>query len=329
MRTAASVRACAVSTLNANALDRCRALVARNGRGIAPPTSSTTMSSRLRTRQPPRRPGWRRRRGHSGRRGRRRPAARRPRSRATLASWSSVRAEISTSAPGRASAIAVAAPMPWPALVTTAARPVTRKRSKTHGSVPPVGWRADGKLDTSLNSLRRGWASPGTWVGLVGEGCLVARISRAGCHVFAAPGVLGTEQRSGRRRATMARTLSLIVRNVVFTIVAPGLGGVWAPWRIVTDDGGTVTPATWSAAVVIAAGAVLYGWCVWNFAAVGQGTPGRWTRRSEWWRPAPTAGCATRLTSARCWSCWGRRGCSRPRGCSRMRPRWRSAATCS
>ncbi|MGA8461422.1 MAG: isoprenylcysteine carboxylmethyltransferase family protein [Streptosporangiaceae bacterium] len=74
----------------------------------------------------------------------------------------------------------------------------------------------------------------------------------------------------------MARTLSLIVRNVVFTIVVPGLGGVWAPWRIVTDHGGTVTPATWSAAVVIAAGAALYGWCVWNFAAVGQGTPGPW-----------------------------------------------------
>jgi hypothetical protein len=74
----------------------------------------------------------------------------------------------------------------------------------------------------------------------------------------------------------MARTLSLIVRNVVFTIVVPGLGGFWAPWRIVTDHGGTITPATWPAAVVIAAGAALYGWCVWNFAAVGHGTPGPW-----------------------------------------------------
>ncbi len=59
----------------------------------------------------------------------------------------------------------------------------------------------------------------------------------------------------------MARTLSLIVRNVVFTIVVPGLGGVWA---------------TWPAVAGIAAGAALYGWCVWNFAAVGHGTPGPW-----------------------------------------------------
>ena len=30
----------------------------------------------------------------------------------------------------------------------------------------------------------------------------------------------------------MARTLSLVVRNLVFTVVVPGLGGFWAPWRI-------------------------------------------------------------------------------------------------
>jgi hypothetical protein len=29
----------------------------------------------------------------------------------------------------------------------------------------------------------------------------------------------------------MARTLSLIVRNLVFTVVVPGLGGVWIPRR--------------------------------------------------------------------------------------------------
>ena len=27
----------------------------------------------------------------------------------------------------------------------------------------------------------------------------------------------------------MARTLSLIVRNLLFTIVVPGLGGAWVP----------------------------------------------------------------------------------------------------
>jgi hypothetical protein len=32
----------------------------------------------------------------------------------------------------------------------------------------------------------------------------------------------------------MARTLSLIIRNVVFTVVVPGAGGVYVPWLILT-----------------------------------------------------------------------------------------------
>jgi protein-S-isoprenylcysteine O-methyltransferase Ste14 len=74
----------------------------------------------------------------------------------------------------------------------------------------------------------------------------------------------------------MARTLSLVVRNVMFTIVVPGLGAVLAPWWILTSHGGTATVAAWEAVPVIAAGAALYAWCVWNFAAVGDGTPGLW-----------------------------------------------------
>lgn len=74
----------------------------------------------------------------------------------------------------------------------------------------------------------------------------------------------------------MGRTLSLITRNLVFTVVVPGLGGVWVPWRIVTDSGHTATPAAWEAVPVIAVGTALYVWCVWNFAAVGRGTPGLW-----------------------------------------------------
>ena len=74
----------------------------------------------------------------------------------------------------------------------------------------------------------------------------------------------------------MARTVSLVVRNLVFTVVVPGLGGVLAPWWIVTRHGHAATPVAWEAVPVIAAGAALYGWCVWNFAAVGRGTPGPW-----------------------------------------------------
>jgi protein-S-isoprenylcysteine O-methyltransferase Ste14 len=74
----------------------------------------------------------------------------------------------------------------------------------------------------------------------------------------------------------MARTLSLIIRNLLFTVVVPGLGGFWVPWWILTRDGHTPVPVAWEATVVIAAGIALYVWCTWNFAAVGGGTPGPW-----------------------------------------------------
>jgi protein-S-isoprenylcysteine O-methyltransferase Ste14 len=74
----------------------------------------------------------------------------------------------------------------------------------------------------------------------------------------------------------MARTISLTVRNLVFTLVVPGLGGVWVPWQILTRGGRAATPVEWEAVGVIVAGAALYVWCVWNFGAVGRGTPGLW-----------------------------------------------------
>jgi len=79
----------------------------------------------------------------------------------------------------------------------------------------------------------------------------------------------------------MARTLSLIVRNLMFTVVVPGLGGAWEPWRILTSQGRTAAPAAWEAVGVIAIGTALYVWCVWNFAAVGRGTPGPWDAPSH------------------------------------------------
>ena len=79
----------------------------------------------------------------------------------------------------------------------------------------------------------------------------------------------------------MVRTLSLIVRNFVFTIVVPGLGGVLVPWWILTRHGHSPTPTAWAAVPVITAGAALYLWCVWNFAAVGGGTPGPWDAPSQ------------------------------------------------
>jgi protein-S-isoprenylcysteine O-methyltransferase Ste14 len=70
---------------------------------------------------------------------------------------------------------------------------------------------------------------------------------------------------------------SLAARNVAFTIVVPGAGGVYVPWLILKRDDGTLPqPAAWYAIALIAAGVLLYLACQWRFAVVGQGTPGVW-----------------------------------------------------
>lgn len=74
----------------------------------------------------------------------------------------------------------------------------------------------------------------------------------------------------------MTRSLSLFARNLLFTLVVPGSAGVWVPWWIADRHGHVASPAQWAGTAVIAAGAVLYLWCIWNFAVVGQGTPGPW-----------------------------------------------------
>lgn len=70
--------------------------------------------------------------------------------------------------------------------------------------------------------------------------------------------------------------MSLAVRNLVFTIVVPGAGGVYVPWLILTRHGAAPEPAAWYAVPVIVAGICLYLSCVWFFAVVGRGTPGLW-----------------------------------------------------
>jgi protein-S-isoprenylcysteine O-methyltransferase Ste14 len=69
---------------------------------------------------------------------------------------------------------------------------------------------------------------------------------------------------------------SLVVRNLLFTIVVPGAGGAYVPWLILTRHGALPPVAAWYAAPLIAIGVALYVWSVWVFAAIGRGTPGLW-----------------------------------------------------
>ena len=71
-------------------------------------------------------------------------------------------------------------------------------------------------------------------------------------------------------------TTSLVVRNLLFTLVVPGVGAVALPWWILTHGGRAPVATQWYAAGVIVAGGALYLACVWAFAVIGRGTPGPW-----------------------------------------------------
>jgi protein-S-isoprenylcysteine O-methyltransferase Ste14 len=70
--------------------------------------------------------------------------------------------------------------------------------------------------------------------------------------------------------------MSLLIRNLLFTVVVPGSGAVWIPWWLLSRRGSIPTPAAWYAASLIVIGAALYFSCLWLFASVGRGTPGPW-----------------------------------------------------
>ena len=70
--------------------------------------------------------------------------------------------------------------------------------------------------------------------------------------------------------------MSLLVRNLIFTVIVPGAGAVYGPWWILTRGGASPTPVAWPAVAVIILGAGGYLRCLWEFATVGRGTPGPW-----------------------------------------------------
>lgn len=70
--------------------------------------------------------------------------------------------------------------------------------------------------------------------------------------------------------------MSLLIRNLLFTVVVPGLGAVYVPWWILTRGDAMPTPIAWYAITLIFIGVALYFSCVWLFASVGRGTPLPW-----------------------------------------------------
>ena len=68
--------------------------------------------------------------------------------------------------------------------------------------------------------------------------------------------------------------MSLLLRNLLFTVLVPGTVAVYAPLWIAggrAGGGGGALAALAIAAIVL--GAALYVWCVWDFATFGRGPP--------------------------------------------------------
>ncbi len=67
--------------------------------------------------------------------------------------------------------------------------------------------------------------------------------------------------------------MTLLLKNLLFMVVVPGTAAVYFPLYIAR----TRSPASgWVfllALALLAAGGVMYAWCVWDFAVFGRGTP--------------------------------------------------------
>jgi len=67
--------------------------------------------------------------------------------------------------------------------------------------------------------------------------------------------------------------VKLLLKNLLFTLVMPGTVAVYLPLWLTVDKPLPAGPIRWLGALVIAVGACVYGWCVWDFATFGRGTP--------------------------------------------------------
>lgn len=67
--------------------------------------------------------------------------------------------------------------------------------------------------------------------------------------------------------------MGLLLKNLLFTLLVPGSVAVYVPLWIVRDASPVAGPGLAAAIAVLATGAAIYAWCVWDFARFGRGTP--------------------------------------------------------
>jgi protein-S-isoprenylcysteine O-methyltransferase Ste14 len=67
--------------------------------------------------------------------------------------------------------------------------------------------------------------------------------------------------------------MALLLKNLLFTLLVPGSVGVYLPLLLAGDRASAVGLTRSFAIAVLAFGAGIYTWCVWDFASFGRGTP--------------------------------------------------------
>jgi len=65
----------------------------------------------------------------------------------------------------------------------------------------------------------------------------------------------------------------LFVKNLLFTILVPGTVAVFVPLCAFRHSEADISLGSVAAAVLLLIGALIYGWCLWDFAITGRGTP--------------------------------------------------------
>jgi protein-S-isoprenylcysteine O-methyltransferase Ste14 len=65
----------------------------------------------------------------------------------------------------------------------------------------------------------------------------------------------------------------LFLKNLLFTLVAPGTVAVLVPWLFAGHESPSSGRPLAIALVLFGLGGAIYAWCVWDFAWFGRGTP--------------------------------------------------------
>jgi protein-S-isoprenylcysteine O-methyltransferase Ste14 len=65
----------------------------------------------------------------------------------------------------------------------------------------------------------------------------------------------------------------LLLKNLLFTVLIPGTVAVYVPLALMRGRAAPQGIGLAAALLVLALGAAVYAWCVWDFATFGRGTP--------------------------------------------------------